>query len=533
MDVRSPSKPELVERVKVILNNKGLTLYQVSQWTRRFYGRSAPYFLPHNLYYELELGTFSPSLYQLFALSRISGYRLHDWLRVFGFNPEEIARLQVRLLSKRTVLLDSSLDDPESWVVWFRNKSGGTSPQAIAPIGQILDLALPRRIRAVSQARVSNFVYAKIGIEDAFAFPELLPGSIVRANTRTGKAMLPTKRFTASESFFLIEHAGGLCCCRLQAVGSNRIMPVSPHLPYAQVELQVPDEARVLGIVDLEIRPLVEPTEPDVPKELARHWRPLPLGAHDAKLSHLLRHARLRTGLSFRDASAMSRHIARELADSHYFAASGSLSDYEAVETPPRHIHKAITLCVIYGLQFSTFLKSVGLDVEEAGKDPIPDSLVPRKVSAGSRDADNETNERDEATGNGFLEQLLNRSQAVPFFLRDSISDLCGLKNHSLHDFFWVGGDRNPLHPLLVNGLLVAVNRHKKKPSYSRSKPPWQQPLYMLLRRDGTYVCGCCSLEDDTLVMHPYPLNHQRPEQLRNHHDAEVVGQIVAVVRSM
>jgi len=53
------------------------------------------------------------------------------------------------------------------------------------------------------------------------------------------------------------------------------------------------------------------------------------------------------------------------------------------------------------------------------------------------------------------------------------------------------------------------------------------------LKRDGTYVCGCCSLEDDILVMHPYSLNHQRPEQLLNHHDAEVVGRIVVVVRGL
>jgi hypothetical protein len=67
----------------------------------------------------------------------------------------------------------------------------------------------------------------------------------------------------------------------------------------------------------------------------------------------------------------MSRRIASELGHDQYFAASGSLSDYEALDSPPRHIHKAITLCAVYGLQFSTFLKSVGLNLEETGNDPI------------------------------------------------------------------------------------------------------------------------------------------------------------------
>lgn len=253
MELRSPSKTELVERVKAILARKGLTLYQVSQRTRVLYGRSSPYFIPHNLYYDLGLGTFSPSLHQLFALSSISDYQLDDWLRVFGFNPEDIARLRVLLPSSRTTLLDSSLDDPESWVLWFRSKPGNLPAPAIAPLGQLLDSAPPRRLRSVSHAKKNNCVYAKIGLEDAFAFPDLLPGSIVRANIRLAKAMLPAANGKARHSLFLIEHANGLCCCRLQAVGKNRVMPLSTQLPYAQVELQLQEEVRVLGVLDLEI----------------------------------------------------------------------------------------------------------------------------------------------------------------------------------------------------------------------------------------------------------------------------------------
>lgn len=63
--------------------------------------------------------------------------------------------------------------------------------------------------------------------------------------------------------------------------------------------------------------------------------------------------------------------------------------------------------------------------------------------------------------------------------------------------------------------------------------PLWQQPLYVLLRRDGTYLCACCSLENGTLEIHPNSLDYQRPEQLRNRQDAEVIGQIVTIARSL
>jgi transcriptional regulator with XRE-family HTH domain len=520
------SKKGLVERVNAILASRNLTLYKVSQRTTALYGRSSASFLPHNFYHALARASLSPSLHQLLALSRISNYRFHDWLRVFGFHPEDIGHLQASLPSKRTMILDSSLEDPESWVPWVRNKPGELPVPEIAPLGRLLEYAPHERLRSLPQTKAANFVYAKIGSEDAFAFPELLPGSIVRADSRLAQAMLPAAPGKISERLFLIEQAHGFCCCRLRAMDKDRFLPLSTQLPYAQVELELPTEVRVIGVLDFEIRSLLKPEQADVPNELAKHWRPAPLGSQASKLSQLLRSARLRMGLSLREASAMSRRVAAELGDGRYFTAPGSLSDYEALDTSPRHIHKLITLCAVYGLHFSTFLKSIGLDVDEAGQQPIPDHLVPRRLPTSPSGVESQ-----EVIDGGFLEELLGRSDDVPAFLRACLPGLSGLRTSSMNDFFWVGGDQNPLHPLLATGLIAVVNRHRKKALHFRSRPLWQQPLYVLLKRDGTYVCGCCSLENGILVIHPYSLNHPRPEQLRNHEDAEVVGQIVTIAR--
>jgi hypothetical protein len=424
--------------------------------------------------------------------------------------------------------LDSSLCDPASTIPWFRDKPGNFPAPAIGPIGRLLAFASPRRLGSLQQGNADTFVYAKIGLEDALAFPDLVPGSVIRAKAWPARWTVPVVNQGDSNYLYLVEHANGFCCCRLQEVGNHRFVPISTQLPYAQVELRIPTEARILGVVDLEIRSLLKLEQPDVPKELAMHWRPGDLAPREMKLGHMLRRARLRAGLSFRAASAMSRLIASELGNEHYFAAPGSLSDYEAADIPPRHIHKAITLCALYGLDFSTFLKGIGLRVEEGGTHPIPDNLVPRDLPIKPRDS-----ERDTREANGFLNHLLRRSEHVPFFLRHSLSGFAGTTSSSVNDFFWVGGDQNPLHPLLVNGLIVIVNRHKKKAIHFRSKPLWQQPLYVLLRRNGTYVCGCCSLEKATLVTHPYSQSAPRSEHLRNHEDAEVIGQIVTIVRRL
>jgi hypothetical protein len=61
----------------------------------------------------------------------------------------------------------------------------------------------------------------------------------------------------------------------------------------------------------------------------------------------------------------------------------------------------------------------------------------------------------------------------------------------------------------------------------------WQQPIYVLLKRDGTYICGCCSEENGALIIHPHLPSHLPTEHLRNHQDAEVIGQVVTVVRRL
>jgi hypothetical protein len=533
-DLPVGAKPEskrdsdLVGRVQSALSSKGLSLYQASRRSETLYGRSTPNFIPHNLYYDLRRGTFTPSIYQLAALSHISGYRLTDWLRVFGFDLEDIPRLQVSLPSKRTLLLDS-LADREAWVPWLRDKISNTAVPPIAPLTRMLDLSQARRIRSLPEISNRGFFYAKIGFEDALAFPDLLPGSIVRINPAVGKDLVPRRNGTTSSHLFLVEHSKGLYCSRLRVIRDNLVVPVSTQLTYPQIELHLPHEARVLGVVDAEIRPLLKIVEPEVPEELARLWKPQPL-TPEARIGSLLRNARTNMNLSLREASAMSRRIADLLGEERYFLSPSSLFYYEVSDAPPRHFHKAITLCSLYGLQFQVFLASIGIKPEDARSQAMPDHLVPRLSAPVPVDHAGEGGTKD---SDGFFQVLLGKCEEIPFFLRDSVGALSGLTDPSLDDFFWIGGEQNPLHPALTNGLLVLVNRRDRRPFHFRSKPIWQQPIYVLQKRDGTYLCACCGIENGNLVVHPYSEHFYRSVQLRYHQDAEVVGQIVTVVRKL
>jgi len=521
------SNVELADRVKSILASKQLTLHQASQKSAILFGRESAYYLPHNLYYDLLHGHLSPSLFQLVAFSRISSYRLRDWLRVFGFDIEAVPRLQIQLASKRTSLLESSFEDPTSRIPWFRNVRSGSSPLGVVPMSHIVEWAGLHRSRPLLELNDIGSVYARIGREDALAFPELLQGSIVRVNPRNTSEALKRINPQGSANLFLIRHAKGLCCCHIRAAGHGRIGTISTQLPYAEMEFRVPEQARIIGPVDLEIRSLVGPQLPPVPKALAKRWEPDALSPEPSQLGPLLRRARLEIGLSFRAASAMSRELADLLGDERYFTASGSLSDYETLNTPPRHFHKIVTFCVVYSLPLHAIFQSLNLSLEEPGQEPIPDWLTSRSLSPLNRTA-----ELDRTEESGFIRGLLTEIGGAPLFLRRSISALSGLAKPSLKDFFWMSRTANTVHPHLVGGVLAVVNRQRKKTNDCRSKPLWQQPLYVFLKRDGTYMCGCCSQENGSFVIHSYPDGLHKRQQFR-HKEVEVIGKIVAVMRKL
>jgi len=518
----SQPNTDIGERVKFILARKGLTLSQASQRTEALYGRSSPYFVPHNFYYDLRGGNFSPSIHQFVALSRITGYRLSDWLRVFGADLENIVRFQVALPSRRTILLSSSLVDPYAWIPWFENRGGTTPVPPVAPLGQLLRLSGPRQIRSFPGASDPRFLYAKIGQQDALAYPVLVPGTIVRVNPNIPDGIAP-RASRASSRYFLIEHSKGLFCCRLRAVGNAVLVPVSTKLCYGQVELQRPQDTRLVGVVDLAIRPALGFDPPEVPAELARQWKPLPL-SREVRVGALLRNARVTMRLSLREASETSRRIANILKDDGYHISPSSLCDYELRNTVPRRIQTAITLCSLNGLQLRTLLEAMRINLENMGTEPMPDQFVFRVPPVGSFEKLDES-----IDGGGFLSHLLERWEEVPFFLRQSMEPLSGLGHVSLDDFFWVGGKQDVLHPYLENGLVALVNRRRRRPVHFASKPLCQQPVYVLLKRDGTYLCACCGIENGTLVVHPYSKDFHRADVFRYRQDVDVVGQIVMI----
>ena len=244
------------DQVRRILSTKGLTLYRISQQSAEMFGQSSLFFIPHNLRYDLTVSSGRPSIHQLFALSKITNLRLCDWLNVFGFRLDAIPRLQVLIPRQRSTLLDSSVYDTDAWIPWFAERPRGQAIPAIAPLGQILKWTPPRRTGELLPLRKRKFLYAKVGQEDLLAFPDIAPGSVIRIDAARSTELLSATKTHADNLIFFVEHDIGFTCSHLSYHGSSRVVLSSPQLPFAQAELTVGKELRILGVVDAEFRPL-------------------------------------------------------------------------------------------------------------------------------------------------------------------------------------------------------------------------------------------------------------------------------------
>jgi len=512
---------------------RGLSLHHVSERSRQVFGRSTRFGIPHNLYSRLKGETLAPSIEQILALSHVTNYRFPDWLEVFRFDLDRSSGLQFLIPRRRTILLDPAVHDAQAWIPWFADRPQPGPEAATAPLGRLLATAPPQRACEILARNTSRFLYAVVGEQDLYALPYFSPGCVVRANPRPSREPALLEKMAGEGRYFLLECDFGWTCSQVLLTAGDRIVLHSVQRLCLQRELRLGTEARILGVIDAEIRPLSRARRAvAVPgavalRKPARKFGPdRPLDAGE-----LFRQARLKAGFSFREASSFSRLIAAELADEIYFAAPSTISDYETLTEPPRHVQKILTLCILYGVAFEECFRAFRLPLGLAGNEPIPDEFIPRTLSSGS--LPEQLPKEIPSAGSGFLNSFLGQWEEVPLFLRNSLQTISGLKSFSLADLFWVGQEHAPLHPWLENAALVAVNRRATRPPSPTQKPSCETSLYVILRRDGTYLCGRCTLEGDHLVLHAYPGNKGQTQEFGNAVDAEVVGRITAILRKL
>jgi transcriptional regulator with XRE-family HTH domain len=511
----------LADTVRRLFSARGLSLADLSRESQKFGNRLAH--IPHSFYSSLQNRSFTASLYQLHSLSRLSGYRLVDWLALFGFSLDDVSRFQMLFPSFRTVELDATVYRPAVPLPHLYDLQEADLATPLAPLSQWVALGLPRPIKTLLRNTKNSFRYLKIGSHDALAFPDLLPGSVVRV--KEGSSILERAAIgkRADRSLFLVLHNRGITCSRLLRANREKIVLCSRQLPYAPIELTAGTEAVVLGRVDLEFRPLATVAKPVVSAQLERYRVPHPLGqtTPPRDVGEFIQRSRRACGISFRDASSRTRVIARQLADRRYYCSPSALSDYETRKSAPRRIHKLISICAVYFASAARLLEVCGTPLSTAGERPMPSDIL----NVFDPHAPSPKRSR-------FLRKMERRFGPLPLFLRTAGYALFGLPNVSPRDLFWVGNARGPKHSCLAGARFLVVDRRQKRPKASLSSPSWAQPIFVLQRRSSGYLWGFCRLENGTLAFYN-PAPHTKVMRFRNRVDAEVIGRVVGIIRKV
>ncbi|MCU1271663.1 MAG: hypothetical protein JWN74_2957 [Acidobacteriaceae bacterium] len=314
---------------------------QVSALTCKRYGKKTPYFVPPTFLYKQKNG-ITPHICQIVALSQVTGYRFADWMNVCGFDLKLILSLQLAVHTERTAI--------------------------VTPIDAVLECdssLIPWRSRPEQSNR--RYFFAKIGSRDAVLYPKILPGSVVRADRCYSPHVLDGSY--ADDLLWLVEHPGGLACCHVKRVDNEHIVLLPNRPPLSAWPLRLSREARILGLVDLELRPRQSnPFDPMyIPKKSELLTMP-PHAGNGTNFSRLLRLSRARTGLTLRAAHQMTIRVAQLLRNRDYSIPLGLLSDYEAMNKLPRHIAKIMSLCIIYGIDFWEMMEAGGSRINDSDK---------------------------------------------------------------------------------------------------------------------------------------------------------------------
>jgi len=518
--LKAHARSSLADRVRKILSTRGLSLANLS---RASSGNRLGH-IPHSFYSSLGKPSFSPSLYQLFSLSAFSGYRLIDWLALFRISLDDVARFQLRFSSLRTVELDARVYNSDALISRLRDLKEADLRTSLAPLSQWVAVDSLRQTDPIPRKAETSFRYLKIGTHDALAYPDLLPGSVVRVNDDFSALMRAPVGKTPGRTMFLVRHSKGLTCSRILRTESDKIVLSSRQLPYASVELTLDTEGFVLGTVDMEIRSVANAQRPVVSAALERYRTPVPLPrvfpARNA--GDFIQSARRACGISFREASERTRAIARELGDRRYYCSPGALSDYETRKFAPRHIHKLISICAVYFASVAGLFEACGAGLETAGSQEMPRDLL----------NDSPATRAHARMPSRFLDEMERRFGPLPYFLRTASSSIFGLQNVSLRDVFWVGDSQEAKYSCLSRIKFLVVDRRQKKPRASLSCPNWAQPIYVLQKRGGGHLWGYCRLENGVLSLCSLA-QRVKSVRLRNGVDAEVVGRVVGVVRML
>jgi transcriptional regulator with XRE-family HTH domain len=240
-----------------------------------------------------------------------------------------------------------------------------------------------------------------------------------------------------------------------------------------------------------------------------------------------LKRVRERLRLRFRDVEEASSKIAQRHKNDEFTIALSRLADIENKGTVPS-LYRLYALCAIYRLDISEVLEWYGIKLSDMLADAAgveierthtigitPDShgevVLPLALDPGM-----------DVRRTTFLSRFIQRWGKIPLMLLNGV-DLKGYR------YAFVGTDDWTMDPLIPPGSLVLIDESRRKVASGGWTDERDRPIYLIEHRDG-YMIGWCHLQGGQLTLIPHPASTVPPRVFAYPSEAEVIGQVTAVV---
>jgi transcriptional regulator with XRE-family HTH domain len=233
--------------------------------------------------------------------------------------------------------------------------------------------------------------------------------------------------------------------------------------------------------------------------------------------------------ITLRDVETHSRRIARVSGNNSYIVPHSSLEAIEKSGTPTPDVHRLMSLCVIYRVNFAQLLMLFDINLDDIAKfgteikfrrsgivppdEQAPDATVPFPVK--------------------FPAELDTRKTTLLSHLIESWGEIpmAFIRRLSLHEHSYglIGTDDLTLNPYIRPGSLVQIDHRDTKIKRSGWKTDLDRPIYFLQHRNG-YACGWCELTHGVLSIVPFSATQRPVKEFRFPSEIEVIGRVTVVI---
>ena len=240
-----------------------------------------------------------------------------------------------------------------------------------------------------------------------------------------------------------------------------------------------------------------------------------------------LKDVRTRLGITTRDVTEKSQHIAEAEGNDEFCISNAWLTQVENTYSTPS-IYKLYSISTIYHVKFTDLLLLFGVDLQKIGKHQL--SLLPEHTqltsmetteSKGSFTVPLRYDRAFDQEKTNLLSRMVQAWGEVPVSL---VQHLDVRHNH----YGYVGLQDYTLSPLLRPGSFVQIDHKLRRVRTFKWRSEFERPIYFVELRDG-YACSWCELKGNALLLVPHPLSPCSIRQYLLGADAEIVGQVTGV----